>query len=240
MPLESFTRATLRSAEFGFFGVVVYTRVQTPRRCGLPFSAGGLVWPTRALRPLRTSCWMVGTTSPSLTFACFGVRGPFIGSGADAGSDPPREDPRARACRRLLGSPHDRTEKSGGRARAQSVEIHRTPCPGTEIGSGVRARESPTERALPIRVLCARQRRQSSSGVVPATSGAAHRSDPWAPAGAGKGLPQPSPAWHSDSVHTSSGAAAATIGAAPVRPTAPARYAVGMFGTSLPINMFLA
>jgi hypothetical protein len=26
------TRATLRSAEFGFFGVVVYTRVQTPRR----------------------------------------------------------------------------------------------------------------------------------------------------------------------------------------------------------------
>ena len=34
MPLVSRTRATLRSAEFGFFGVVVYTRVQTPRRCG--------------------------------------------------------------------------------------------------------------------------------------------------------------------------------------------------------------
>jgi hypothetical protein len=28
------TRATLRSAEFGFFGVVVYTRVHTPRFCG--------------------------------------------------------------------------------------------------------------------------------------------------------------------------------------------------------------
>ena len=28
--LVSRTRATLRSAEFGFFGVVVYTRVQTP------------------------------------------------------------------------------------------------------------------------------------------------------------------------------------------------------------------
>ena len=27
----SFTRATLRIAEFGFFGVVVYTRVQIPR-----------------------------------------------------------------------------------------------------------------------------------------------------------------------------------------------------------------
>ena len=34
MPLVSRTRATLRSAEFGFFGVVVYTRVQTPRFCG--------------------------------------------------------------------------------------------------------------------------------------------------------------------------------------------------------------
>jgi len=30
----------LRSAEFGFFGVVVYTRVHTPRFCGLRFSAG--------------------------------------------------------------------------------------------------------------------------------------------------------------------------------------------------------
>src|SRR5215471_13318556 len=34
MPPEMRTRATLRSAEFGFFGVVVYTRVHTPRRCG--------------------------------------------------------------------------------------------------------------------------------------------------------------------------------------------------------------
>src|SRR5690625_295094 len=114
MPLESFTRATLRSAEFGFFGVVVYTRVQTPRRCGLPLSAGVLVWPARALRPLRTSCWMVGTTSPSRTFDCSGDRGPIIGSGADAGSDPPREDPRARACRRLLGSLHDTEPRKVG------------------------------------------------------------------------------------------------------------------------------
>ncbi|EQD65791.1 hypothetical protein B1A_08409, partial [mine drainage metagenome] len=33
-PLVSRTRQTLRSAEFGFFGVVVYTRVQTPRFWG--------------------------------------------------------------------------------------------------------------------------------------------------------------------------------------------------------------
>src|SRR5215470_2866853 len=65
MPLLSRTRATLRSAELGFFGVVVYTRVQTPRRCGLPLSAGVLFLPTLSWRPLRTSCWIVGTASPS-------------------------------------------------------------------------------------------------------------------------------------------------------------------------------
>ena len=34
IPFVSRTRAILRSAEFGFFGVVVLTWVQTPRRCG--------------------------------------------------------------------------------------------------------------------------------------------------------------------------------------------------------------
>src|SRR5215217_9303358 len=60
MPLVSRTRATLRSAEFGFLGVVVYTRVQTPRRWGEPFSAGVLVFSTLSSRPLRTSWLIVG------------------------------------------------------------------------------------------------------------------------------------------------------------------------------------
>src|SRR5919199_620607 len=64
MPLVRRTRATLRSAELGFLGVVVYTRVHTPRRWGLPLSAGVLVLPTLSSRPLRTSCWIVGTASP--------------------------------------------------------------------------------------------------------------------------------------------------------------------------------
>src|ERR1700754_475658 len=62
--LVSLTRATFRRAEFGFFGVVVYTRVHTPRRCGLPLSAGVLFLATLSWRPLRTNCWIVGTTSP--------------------------------------------------------------------------------------------------------------------------------------------------------------------------------
>src|SRR5215210_7545391 len=69
MPFVSRTRATLRSAEFGFFGVVVYTRVQTPRRWGaatrflrpLPdFRPGVASFFFGAWRPLRTSWEVVG------------------------------------------------------------------------------------------------------------------------------------------------------------------------------------
>src|SRR5579863_580420 len=60
IPFVSRTRATLRSAEFGFFGVVVYTRTQTPRRCGQALSAGELVFQRCALRPNFTSWLIVG------------------------------------------------------------------------------------------------------------------------------------------------------------------------------------
>src|SRR5947208_12193997 len=69
MPVVSRTRATLRSAEFGFFGVVVYTRVQTPRRCGaatfflrpLPDLRPGVAsFFFGAVRPLRISWLVVG------------------------------------------------------------------------------------------------------------------------------------------------------------------------------------
>src|SRR5438874_9743528 len=69
MPPEMRTRATLRSAEFGFFGVVVYTRVHTPRRCGAavfflrPFPdlrPGVESFLDFGVRPLRTSWLVVG------------------------------------------------------------------------------------------------------------------------------------------------------------------------------------
>src|SRR5437660_11387537 len=69
MPLVRRTRATLRSAEFGFFGVIVYTRVQPPRRCGaatfflrpLPdFRPGVVTFLPGDLRPLRISWLVVG------------------------------------------------------------------------------------------------------------------------------------------------------------------------------------
>lgn len=44
IPLLSCTRATLRFAEFGFLGAVVYTRTQMPRLQGLPWSARYLTY----------------------------------------------------------------------------------------------------------------------------------------------------------------------------------------------------
>src|SRR5579871_292686 len=66
MPFVRRTRATLRSAEFGFFGVVVYTRTQTPRRCGQALSAGEAVFHRCALRPNFTSWLIVGIRSEPL------------------------------------------------------------------------------------------------------------------------------------------------------------------------------
>jgi len=40
IPFVNRTRATFRNAELGFLGVVVYTRVHTPRLCGQPCNAG--------------------------------------------------------------------------------------------------------------------------------------------------------------------------------------------------------
>ena len=55
MPFLSRTRATLRKAEFGFFGVIVYTRVHVPDAWGQLFNAGDFVFDTRAFRQLRTN-----------------------------------------------------------------------------------------------------------------------------------------------------------------------------------------
>src|SRR3990172_12019691 len=72
MPLVSRTRATLRSAEFGFLGTWVHTPrfwgdplATAFRRCFIVFklncSAGALDLPFFAVRPLRTSWLIVGT-----------------------------------------------------------------------------------------------------------------------------------------------------------------------------------
>src|SRR5690242_4299833 len=76
MPLVRRTRAIFRRAEFGFFGVVVETRVQTPRFCGAPASAGVLVFAGLDLRPLRISWLTVGMLRLSFSFWSYADRRP--------------------------------------------------------------------------------------------------------------------------------------------------------------------
>ena len=47
-------------------GVVVYTRVHTPLRCGHESKAADLLFFARSLRPFRTNCDMVG-----IRYTCF-------------------------------------------------------------------------------------------------------------------------------------------------------------------------
>src|SRR5215813_8819714 len=71
IPFVSRTRAIFRSAEFGFLGVIVDTRVQTPRFCGAPWSAGVFVFSRLDVRPLRIS-WLTVGMDP------FGVVNPVV------------------------------------------------------------------------------------------------------------------------------------------------------------------
>src|SRR3954447_7939939 len=118
MPPEMRTRATLRSAEFGFFGVVVYTRVQTPRRCGaatfflrpLPDLRPGVdSFLDFGVRPLRTSWLVVGMRR--VMVANPGPR-PWPG-GENRGSGP--------SCVRYA-------DTRGPRSAMGRVHARRTPC----------------------------------------------------------------------------------------------------------------
>jgi hypothetical protein len=55
IPFVSLTLATFRRAEFGFFGVVVYTLMQTPLFCGQLLSAGLFVLLAARDLPFLTS-----------------------------------------------------------------------------------------------------------------------------------------------------------------------------------------
>src|SRR3954469_20158843 len=102
IPFVRRTRATLRSAEFGFFGVVVYTRVQTPRRCGAAICflrpwpdlrPGVATFFFGFLRPLRTSWLMLGMAAEDASSTLRPERALKSGRGG-GGADRRRRDPR--------------------------------------------------------------------------------------------------------------------------------------------------
>src|SRR5579875_2692342 len=81
LPLESRTRATLRSAELGFLGVIVLTWRHTPRLNGDDSRTGALVLYFTGRRGLRTS-WLIVGMDPSfrsLPFTCLSSWPPVRG-----------------------------------------------------------------------------------------------------------------------------------------------------------------
>src|SRR3954469_20321320 len=90
MPLVRRTRATLRSAEVGFFGVVVYTRVQTPRRWG---AARRFLRPCPDLRP-GVATLRLGLTRPLRTsWLIHGMRRATLAAKSGRPDWPPDEPP---------------------------------------------------------------------------------------------------------------------------------------------------
>src|ERR1700733_86724 len=75
LPLESRTRATLRSAELGFLGVIVFTWRQTPRLNGDASNTGDLVLYFTGRRGLRAS-WLIVGIKPSFPSPRRGTTGP--------------------------------------------------------------------------------------------------------------------------------------------------------------------
>src|SRR5690554_1237455 len=165
--LESLTRATLRRAEFGFFGVVVYTRVHTPRRCGLPFSAGVFVFVDFALRPLRTSCWIVGIrVSRLLVVAALVCRPPR------SGVSPPAP-PRGRSPGPTLTAPRAtnvRARATTARARpGHEMQAYIPDASGSKSGCRRAAEDGPAQPYC-ARIVTATPLRVRNSATAPQTT----------------------------------------------------------------------
>src|SRR6478609_5396886 len=109
------TRHTLRSAEFGFFGVVVYTRRHTPRFCGHERSAGDAVRVLMTSLPRRISCCTVGIRKKTL-LRPGKMRRPVLGE---------REG--SRAARHVKRRIHTPLAMCGGRASYTHFRASTTP-----------------------------------------------------------------------------------------------------------------
>src|SRR3989454_12659899 len=114
MPLVRRTRATFRSAELGFFGVVVYTRVHTPRFCGEPCRAGAACLARCFVRPRLTSWLMVGMRSGPRPSSCLHGRENELFTQPGHECQTPAGPPHSRA-------PHETTSGVAAGAGSSSV-----------------------------------------------------------------------------------------------------------------------
>src|SRR3954465_8898859 len=133
------TRHTLRSAEFGFFGVVVYTRRHTPRFCGQERSAGDAVRVLMTSLPRRISCCTVGISKKNPFTAPGEMSGPVLGE---------REGSRdARDVKRCLGECRSRRREGGPHTPIFfSVPVHDHGAGRSVVGAGA---GPPADKAFP-------------------------------------------------------------------------------------------
>src|SRR3954464_13526947 len=134
------TRATLRSAEFGFFGVVVYTRVHTPRRWG---AATFFLRPLPDLRPGVESFFGLGLRPLRMRWLVVGMRRRVLagGLGSPAGHQAAATSGSA-SCGGVYSSPWSRATGSYVSLPAATFRPSRKP------GSEISARAAPSSASL--------------------------------------------------------------------------------------------
>src|SRR6185369_3131798 len=163
--LDRRTRAILRSAEFGFLGVIVRTWRQTPRFCGAPGMdtwrcfrlfqflriAGALIFWILGRRPCRTSWLIVGTKTLLLSVGLSVAGGvehrgsAWPGSTTPAGTgcplsrDGPEGPPGERAERETRLS-HERGVYQSATSSVKRVTAARERIPGPPPGSACESR----------------------------------------------------------------------------------------------------
>src|SRR6266568_2117160 len=159
------TRATLRNAEFGFFGVCVYTRMHTPRFSGQPISAGDFVLLMTSSRPMRTSCENVGTVFPLFSAT---PRPKLLRAQNFAGSRRARRQHCARACasaERSTANPEEQPARNSVRTpRARTlllVSVRRGL-----LGFAGQAPHS-GRSSVPFRLACSGTEDNPSNSTVP-------------------------------------------------------------------------
>src|SRR6185503_14163576 len=140
MPEVRRTRATLRRAELGFLGVWVNTRVHTPRRWGDPLSAGVFDFSGFVSRPLRTSCWIVGTDLLRASNRLRDSRWANVGPGQSRVSGGADSGPTVHASESGSPTPGVRPEAAAG---GQAEGAHEGRPGGSAAGADERAVDGP-------------------------------------------------------------------------------------------------
>src|SRR3954453_12817593 len=126
------TRATFRSAEFGFLGVVVYTRVHTPRRWG---AATFFLRPLPDFRPGVESFFGLGLRPLRMSWLVVGMRRRMLaGKIRPTARDHAAATARSASCGAVYSSPWSRA--TGSYVSLPAATFRPSMKPGSESSAG--------------------------------------------------------------------------------------------------------